>query len=365
MKNIFATLLILGLTGAAAAWASWQWYQGFLAQPLALESEQELFTVPEGATIRGVAHALADRRWLSSRFLFTLLAYQTKQQNAIKAGEYAISKGMLPQDVLGLLTSGKSVQFAVTIIPGITFREAVEVVGKRGDVFEIELAGLTDDEIMRRIGVEEAHPEGLLFPDTYLFDRGTSDTEILKRAYRRMQNVLAEEWSQRSEGLPLDTPYEALILASIIEKETGVAAERPEIAGVFVRRLRKGMRLQTDPTVIYGMGDAYDGNIRRADLERPTAYNTYTIKGLPPTPIALAGVEAIHAALHPAEGDSLYFVSRGDGSHYFSASLDEHNCAVRHYQLNKPCASLRLAKAEIDPGSEDAEPQDDAAAAAQ
>jgi UPF0755 protein len=367
LKNIFATLLILGLGGAVAAWVGWQWYQGFLAEPVALESEQELFTVPEGATIRTVAHAMADRRWLSSRFLFTLLAYQTKQQNAIKAGEYAIKQGMLPKDVLGLLTSGKSVQFAVTMIPGMTFRDAVEALAKRGDVFQIELADLGDDEIMQRVGIEEAHPEGLLFPDTYLFDRGTSDTEILKRAYRRLQNVLAEEWSQRSEGLPLETPYQALILASIIEKETGVASERPEIAGVFVRRLQQGMRLQTDPTVIYGMGDAFDGNIRRADLERPTPYNTYVINGLPPTPIALAGAEAIHAALHPADGDALYFVARGDGSHYFSASLDEHNCAVRHYQLNQPCANLKLAEVqtETEAGTEsaDAEQQDDASAA--
>ena len=177
------------------------------------------------------------------------------------------------------------------------------------------------------------HPEGQLFPDTYAYPRGTHALHVVKRAYARMQTILGEEWAQREEGLPLTTPYEALILASIVEKETGLAAERPEIAGVFVRRLRKGMKLQTDPTVIYGMGAAFDGNIRRSDLTTDTPYNTYVRTGLPPTPIALPGRDAIHAALHPAAGDSLYFVAKGDGGHAFSATLEEHNRAVRRYQL--------------------------------
>lgn len=339
MKNILATLVILGLVGGGIAWAGWSWYQRFLAQPVVLEQDTELFLVPQGATLRGVAHDLADRRWISSRFLFTVLAYQTHQQEAIKAGEYAITAGMLPADLLALLTSGKSVQFPVTFIPGITFREAVKRVFD-SDVFDIELADVSTAELMQRIGIEDDHPEGWLFPDTYLFDRGTSDVEILSRAHRRMREVLDEEWATREQGLPLETPYEALTLASIVEKETGLASERPQIAGVFVRRLRKGMKLQTDPTVIYGMGEDFDGNIRRDDLTRPTPYNTYVIQGLPPTPIALPGREAINAVLHPADGDSLYFVARGDGSHHFSATLDEHNCAVRHYQLNKPCPTL-------------------------
>jgi UPF0755 protein len=339
LKNILATLVILGLVGGGIAWAGWSWYQGFLAQPVELEQEVELFRVPQGATLRGVAHDLADRRWISSRFLFMMLAYQTNQQAAIKAGEYAVADGTLPADLLTLLTSGKSVQFPVTLIPGTTFREAVERVSA-SDVFDIELADVSTEDLMQKIGIEGDHPEGWLFPDTYLFDRGTSDIEILSRAHRRMREVLDEEWAKRDQGLPLETPYQALTLASIVEKETGLASERPQIAGVFVRRLQKGMKLQTDPTVIYGMGEDFDGNIRRDDLTRPTPYNTYVIQGLPPTPIALPGREAIHAVLHPAEGDALYFVARGDGSHHFSATLDEHNCAVRHYQLHQPCATL-------------------------
>jgi UPF0755 protein len=339
LKNLLATLLILAIATAGIGLTAWSWYQGFLDEPMSLDGEQAILVVPPGATLRSVAHDLADRRWISSRFLFMLLAYQTGRQDAIKAGEYAVVAGTRPPQLLDQLTAGRSIQFPVTFVPGMTFREALTRVGA-SDVFEIELSGLSDDEIMRRIGLEAEHPEGWLFPDTYLFDRGTTDTEILRRARERMEKVLREEWAGRREGLPLQTPYEALILASIVEKETGLAAERPAIAGVFTRRLKQGMKLQTDPTVIYGMGDAFDGDIRRQDLETPTPYNTYVIQGLPPTPIALPGREAIHAVLHPADGDDLYFVSRGDGSHYFSASLDEHNCAVRHYQLNQECAAL-------------------------
>lgn len=339
MKNILVTLMILGLVATAMLSAGLSWYQRFLEEPVVLEKEQMLFTVSPGATVRSVAHKLADRGLISSRFLFTMLAYQTNQEEALKAGEYAITAGMHPPQLLDLFTSGKSVQFPVTLIPGITFREAVQRVSD-SDVFKIELAGLPDAEIMQRIGLDAEHPEGWLFPDTYLFDRGTTDTEILKRAYQRMRSVLEQEWTKREDGLPINTPYQALILASIVEKETGLAAERPRIAGVFTRRLQQGMKLQTDPTVIYGMGEEYDGNIRRDDLTKPTPYNTYVIKGLPPTPIALPGREAINAVLHPAAGDSLYFVARGDGSHHFSATLDEHNCAVRQYQLNIPCPKL-------------------------
>ena len=340
MKTIFTTLLVLAVIGGAGAFAGWSWYQRFQSTPLELAAEQEILIVPPGATVRTVAHELADRRLISSRFLFTMLAYERGQQDAIKVGEYAVKAGMRPADVLDLLSSGKSIQFPVTLVPGTTFREALKTITDAA-VFKIELANLTDEAVMERVGMDQPHPEGWLFPDTYLFGRNTSDIEILKRAYNRMHKVLTEEWAGREEGLPYQTPYEALIMASIVEKETGLASERPAIAGVFVRRLQQGMRLQTDPTVIYGLGDAYDGNIRKEDLQKPTPYNTYTIDGLPPTPIALPGREAINAALHPEPGETLYFVARGVGSHYFSATLDEHNCAVRHYQLKQPCAAWK------------------------
>ena len=338
MKTILSTLLVLALAGGAAGWGGWQLYQHFLATPVAVD-EMVTYEVPEGATIRSVAHDLADRGWINSRFLFTIHAYQTERQNALKTGEYAIEPGMKPDDLLALFASGRSIQFPVTFVPGTTFREALRAVANAG-VFELKLQGLSDAELMARLGIESEHPEGWLFPDTYLFRRGTSDVDILTRAHKRMQDVLEEEWAARGDDLPIESPYEALILASIVEKETGKAAERPRIAGVFTRRLQQGMKLQTDPTVIYGLGDAYKGNITREHLRQATPYNTYVIPALPPTPIALPGREAIHAVLHPADGDELFFVARGDGSHYFSATLDEHNCAVRHYQLKKPCADL-------------------------
>jgi UPF0755 protein len=340
VKTILSTLLVLAIAGGAAAWGGWKLYQEFLATPVTLDTDQVVYEVREGATIRGVAHDLADRGWIPSRFLFTMHAYETAQQNRLKAGEYAIEAGMTPPELLALLTSGKSIQFPVTIVPGMTFREVIAAIDD-ADVFEMSLEGLSNDELVERLGIDAEHPEGWLYPDTYLFARGTTDVEILTRAHQRMREVLDEEWAGRGDDLPIDTPYEALILASIVEKETGKAGERPRIAGVFSRRLEQGMKLQTDPTVIYGLGDAFDGDITREHLRRETPYNTYVIPALPPTPIALPGREAIHAALHPADGDELFFVARGDGSHYFSGTLDEHNCAVRHYQLNKPCANLR------------------------
>jgi UPF0755 protein len=349
VKTILSTLFVLLLAGGVAYWGAQSLYGDFLATPVDLTSpagvadmdgDRAVYRIADGATIRSVSHDLADRGWISSRFLFTVHAYLTGQENALKKGEYAIEPDMKPDDLLALFATGKSIQFPVAIIPGMTFREAVAAVGK-SPMFERELDGLSDKEIMQRIGLDAEHPEGWLFPDTYLFVRGTTDTEILRQAHRRMQAVLDEEWAGRADDLPIDSPYEALILASIVEKETGRAGERPRIAGVFSRRLEQGMKLQTDPTIIYGLGDEYDGDITREHLRRPTPYNTYVIPALPPTPIALPGREAIHAALHPADGDELFFVARGDGSHYFSATLDEHNCAVRHYQLNQPCADLK------------------------
>jgi UPF0755 protein len=282
-----------------------------------------------------VADNLTGQGVLQHPYYFIALAFQRGDQGRLKAGEFELTQGMRPTDLLERLISGWEVQYPITLVEGWTFRQAVAAVAA-DPRFGAEVVGKTDAELMETLGRPGEHPEGRFFPDTYSFPRNTSGLEVLRRAFERMERVLAEEWEQRAEDLPIETPYQALILASIIEKETAVVAERPAIGGVFVRRLRNGMRLQTDPTVIYGLGERFDGNLRREDLREPTPYNTYVIEGLPPTPIALPGREAIRAALHPEPGDSLYFVSRGDGTHAFSRTLEEHNAAVRQYQLGRP-----------------------------
>ncbi|MNZ91396.1 putative aminodeoxychorismate lyase [compost metagenome] len=226
------------------------------------------------------------------------------------------------------------VQYSLTLVEGWSFRQLRAALAGQ-ERLEQTLAGLDDATLMQRLGLDGQHPEGRFFPDTYRYVRGMRDIDLLRQAHERLESVLDEEWRQRAEDLPYREPYQALIMASLVEKETGAAEERDEIAGVFVRRLRAGMLLQTDPTVIYGLGERYAGNLTRAHLREPTPYNTYVHAGLPPTPIAMVGREAIHAALHPAAGDSLYFVARGDGTHVFSRSLDEHNRAVREFQLKR------------------------------
>ncbi len=239
---------------------------------------------------------------------------------------------MSAAEFMDQILSGKVIQYSITIVEGWNIYQLLDVL-KADPHIKQTLQGLSHKQIMQRIGYPEMHPEGRFYPDTYHFPKGLTDVEFLQRAYGAMQQKLAAEWEKRAVGLPYKTPYEALIMASIVEKETGLPSERQAIAGVFVRRLEKRMRLQTDPTVIYGLLPNFDGNIRRRDLRRDTPYNTYRRRGLPPTPIAMPGGDAIHAALHPADGDKLYFVSRGDGSHHFSATLEEHNRAVIKYQL--------------------------------
>jgi UPF0755 protein len=245
-----------------------------------------------------------------------------------------LDEGINPRQLLDLLISGKVVNYQITFPEGLSFKEWRSILAKQPKLTK-KLPGLTVQELLQQLSLGNNHPEGWFFPDTYLYTAGDSDYDILLQAYTRMRKILAEEWKNKSEDLPFSTPYEALILASIVEKETGVGSERGEIAGVFVRRLKKGMRLQTDPTVIYGLGDKYQGNITRSHLKQPTPYNTYVINGLPPTPIAMPGQDAIHAALHPVKGKSLYFVAKGDGSHYFSATFKEHVQAVKRYQLKR------------------------------
>ncbi len=310
----------------------WQDFTSFINEPLAIDSEHIVLTVVSGDTIRTIADRLHEAGSLESPRYLALLARLNKQARDIKVGEYLVEQGTSAQGLLDLLVAGSVMQHTLTVIEGWTFKQMLGELATH-DAIQHTLSELTDEQIMTRIGYPGVHPEGRFAPDTYHFPKGTTDIDFLKRAYQTQADRVMAAWANRAKGLPLKTPYEALILASIIEKETGNPKERARIAGVFTRRLLKGIRLQTDPTVIYGLGEQFDGNLRRRDLETDTPYNTYTRSGLPPTPIALPGGDALLAALHPMDGTSLYFVSRGNGSHYFSDTLAEHNRAVMTYQL--------------------------------
>ncbi|WP_372878134.1 endolytic transglycosylase MltG [Pseudomonas sp.] len=320
------------IAGLLVAFVAWQQHSA-LEQPLQL-SEELMLEVPAGATPGGVLNrlqadgVLQDALWLRLYWRFNL------RGQPLHSGEYRLTPELSVRDMLGLWRRGEVVQYSLTLVEGWSFRQ-VRTALERQSKLELTLTGLSDAQLMARLGYPGVNPEGRFFPDTYRFVSGMSDLDLLKQAYLRLEQVLAEEWQERADGLPYKEPYDALIMASIIEKETGVPEERGEIAGVFIRRLRIGMRLQTDPTVIYGLGERYNGKLTRAHLREPTAYNTYVIDGMPPTPIAMVGREAIHAALHPVAGKSLYFVARGDGSHVFSNSLEAHNRAVREYQLTR------------------------------
>lgn len=309
-------------------------YQAFVSTPVSVPPAGVVIIVEQGTPLKLLARQLASRHLISSARYFVWMARFRDAAQRIRTGEYKVEPGMTPAQLLANIVEGRVVEYSLTLVEGWTFKEVMAAV--RADPYlQHTLNGLSDGAIMDRLGYPGVYPEGHFFPDTYKFPRGLSDVEFLRRAYQRMNEVLAAEWAQRAPNLPLHTPDEALTLASIIEKETAQPTERAEIAGVFVRRLEKGMRLQTDPTVIYGLGSAYDGNLHTRDLERDTPYNTYTRKGLPPTPIAMPGRASIHAALHPAAGDALYFVSRGNGTHQFSATLEEQDRAVRRYQLHR------------------------------
>ena len=266
---------------------------------------------------------------------FEFYSRYTGYAKQIKSGEYRLKPGHTPVEIINIFISGSNiVQYSITLVEGWSITNMLAEISSN-KILVKNLKDYSQKSLLEKLNIANKNAEGLFFPDTYYFTRGTSDIELLKRAYTRQQEILKHEWEQREKGLPYKTDYDALIMASIIEKETALASERSTIAGVFVRRLENKMKLQTDPTVIYAMGKKYKGNIRKKDLKIDSPYNTYRYRGLPPTPIALAGQEAIHAALHPEEGDTLYFVSKNDGSHYFSKTLDEHNKAVRKYQLKK------------------------------
>ncbi len=288
-----------------------------------------------GQTIEILARKLADEGLLRWPHRLSLYARASGEANRLKAGEYRIEPGMTPRDLLRVLVAGRVVQHGVTLVEGWTFAQVLAALARQ-DALRQTLAGLSPEAVMERLGAPGVHPEGRFLPETYHFPRGTTDLEVLRRAHRDMAVFLAGAWEARDRTLPLKNPDEALVLASIIEREAGQAAERPRVAGVLVRRLQKGMLLQADPTVIYGLGDRFDGNLRRDDLARDTPYNTYVRPGLPPTPIAMPGRASLLAALHPAAGTALFYVSRGDGSHEFSESYEEHRRAVARYQAPRP-----------------------------
>ncbi|HIF51066.1 MAG TPA: endolytic transglycosylase MltG [Thiotrichaceae bacterium] len=308
-------------------------YQKFLQTPLNIEQDM-VFAIESGMNFSDLNKKLKAKNIIEKDRYLKILARCTDRANKIKTGEYNLSPGLLPDQLLNTFVSGKVVQYTMTLVEGWQTHEVLDAI-KLNNILETNLKSYNPDTLMAELAYPEIVAEGLFFPDTYNFPKGTSDIDFLKRAYLRLQKVLDEEWQQREANLPYQNSYEALILASIIEKETGLASERATIAGVFVRRLNKKMKLQTDPTVIYAMGRQFNGNIRKKDLDINSPYNTYRYKGLPPSPISLVGREAIYAALHPEAGNSYYFVAKGDGSHYFSDTLAEHNRAVVKYQLRR------------------------------
>ncbi|OYY93494.1 MAG: aminodeoxychorismate lyase [Hydrogenophilales bacterium 28-61-23] len=326
--------LLLGLLGALGfgGWLAW-----YAMQPMRVpETVYPIdFSVQPGVALKTASASLYQNGVLTKPWAFVLLARLKGQAGAIKAGSYALEGPVSPLQLLRKITEGDTVLGKLALIEGWTFRDMRRSVAANPSLRH-DTADMSDAELMKAVGAGDLHPEGLFFPDTYFFDRGSSELALYKRAYSAMRDNLNAQWALRAPtGLPYRSPYEVLIMASIIEKETGAAEERPRIAAVFLNRLRIGMRLQTDPTVIYGLGAQFDGNLRRDDLLTDTPYNTYTRGGLPPTPIALPGLAAIQAALQPDRSKSLYFVAKGNGRHVFSETLDAHNRAVIRYQKGR------------------------------
>ena len=336
---VIASLLLLAVAAACGAWL-WQRYSGFSDQPLAGLQAGDSVTVVSGDSFPSVLRKLRaagveegnDLEWRA-------LARRLDVAGSLKVGEYALDPGITPRTLLLNMRDGKVINYRITLVEGWNIRQLRAAINAATPLLH-ETKGLDDAALMKLLGHPGQHPEGRFLPETYVYSRGDSDVDVLKRAYDAMDKALAEVWKARADDLPLKSAEEALILASIIEKETGLASERRQIAGVFARRLKLGMKLQTDPTVIYGIGSSYDGNIRRRDLLTDTPYNTYTRTGLTPTPIAMPGLDALRAAVDPAPGDALFFVALGDGSgsHIFTATLGEHNAAVARYlqQLRRP-----------------------------
>jgi UPF0755 protein len=325
------SLLISIVLLSLFAWV-WIGYQDALSKP-AVQNTLVL-EIGKGDSFTKITNKLIAQSVAIDPLWFKAIALQKQVINKLKCGEYELTPGLTIPQILTIFAEGRSKKYTITFPEGWNLKEILKEIEKNPNLKQT-LPKLTPVEITTKLGISEKNPEGWFFPDTYHFEKNATDVSILKRAYNKMQDVLKEEWAGKDTNLPYKTAYEALIMASIVEKETGAKSERTMIAGVFVHRLENAMLLQTDPTVIYGMGDKYQGNIRATDLTTATPYNTYVISGLPPTPIAMPGQEAIHAALHPDKHDKLYFVAKGDGSHQFSATLSEHNQAVDNFQKHR------------------------------
>jgi UPF0755 protein len=322
----FILLAVILAFVAAIMGVSW-----FTTRHLPMRSDPTMFSIPAGASLRAAAQVIESAGVDLPAWQLELLGRILGRSAKIKAGSYEVDGALTALALLDKLTRGDVSQGELVLVEGRTFRQFRTLLNEHPDLAH-DTQKLSDTKLLVLLGAKEAHPEGLFFPDTYLFNKGSSDIDVLRRAYRAMQPRLAAAWETRETTLPVKTPYELLILASIVEKETGLPADRPQVAAVFVNRLRRGMLLQTDPTVIYGLGERFDGNLRKVDLLTDTPWNTYTRVGLPPTPIAMPGLASLQAAAKPPPSDMLYFVARGDGSSEFSATLDEHNSAVAKYQ---------------------------------
>jgi peptidoglycan lytic transglycosylase G len=331
MRKLTGLLVAFIVLAAGAAFAAYSWANKEFASA-GPTHEVARMEVPTGASVRGVVRMLGERRIVADPRAVQLYLRIHDVHPKIKAGTYDFPAGASPAQIFAMLEQGQVVLEQLTVVEGSTFADLRKALEKHPAVTQT-LRGKTDAEVMAAIGHANEFPEGRFFPDTYRFAARTTDADILKLSYDSMARVLAQAWAERKEGLPVTTPYEALTLASIVEKETGIATDRPRIAGVFTTRLRKGMRLQTDPAVIYGIGAKYDGDIRTKDLTTDTPYNTYTRAGLPPTPIALPGKDSILAVVRPDETGDIFFVAVGDGTgaHYFSKTLEEHNAAVKRF----------------------------------
>ncbi|TVP50924.1 MAG: endolytic transglycosylase MltG [Halomonas sp.] len=334
VKRLFIALLMLVIVGTAAAAGGYFYWQSRLEAPLALD-EPRLYQVPSGAGFNQVVTQLEREGVINDAWAFRLLArVEPERVPRLRTGEYQLVPDMSGLEMMALLGSDKVVTYPLTIPEGWTFRQMRGLLNSAPKL-ENRTAEMSDEEVMALLGREGTFPEGWFFPDTYRYHLGMSDVDILRQSLARMERILEEVWAERDDDLTIDSPYEALIMASLIERETGAPEERREIAGVFKRRMEQGMRLQTDPTIIYGMGERYDGRITRADIREATPYNTYVIDGMPPTPIAMPGRASLEAAVNPLPGETLYFVSRGDGTHHFSRTLREHNNAVNRYIRNR------------------------------